>query len=108
MSKMTVERYLLSADENKVKETEHRIENNAIKVDEIVKRLVDSYAKPLDDYVKTCSAIIHCTFTAWASIYRMFTVNCLCKNLGNCSFSGSSGAAKQIRMSNSVRFYLIS
>ena len=58
MSKMTVERYLLSADENKVKDTENRIENNAIKVDEIVKRLVDSYAKPLDDYVKTCSAII--------------------------------------------------
>lgn len=58
MGKITAEQLLLEADASKVKLTEERIEKNASKVDEIVQRLVDSYAKPLDDYVCVCKAII--------------------------------------------------
>ena len=58
MGKITVEQLLLEADSNKVKVTEGRIEQNASKVDEIVQRLVDNYAKHLDEYVKVCTDII--------------------------------------------------
>lgn len=58
MAKVTVEQYLLNADQGKVKDTEVRIEQNASKVDEIVRRLVSSYSKPLDDYIQHCSSII--------------------------------------------------
>lgn len=58
MAKVTVEQYLLNTDQHKVKETENRIEQNALKVDEIVNRLVKNYSKPLDDYIQQCSAII--------------------------------------------------
>ena len=59
MAKVSTEQLLLNADTYQVKETERRIENNASKVDEIVKRLVDSYAKPLDDYISVCKDIIN-------------------------------------------------
>lgn len=58
MSKLKAEQLLLNADTQKVRETEIRIENNAGKVDEIVTRLVNDYAKQLDDYVRVCSEII--------------------------------------------------
>ena len=37
-----------------------------------------------------------CTFSTGISVYWLLTVYCLCKNLGNGSLSGSSGAAEQI------------
>ncbi len=58
MSKLKAEQLLLNTDAQKVKETEIRIEDNASKVDEIVNRLVNDYAKQLDDYVRVCSEII--------------------------------------------------
>ncbi len=58
MAKLNAEQLLLNTDANKIKQTEERIEQNASKVDEIVKRLVDDYCKPLDDYVAQCKAII--------------------------------------------------
>lgn len=58
MGKLSVEQLLLSTNSAKVKETEDKINHNAQKVDEIVKRLVDSYAKPLDDYIAKCADII--------------------------------------------------
>lgn len=58
MSKLKPEQLLLNADVEKVKQTEIRIEDNASKVDQIVNRLVDDYAKKLDDYVRVCSEII--------------------------------------------------
>lgn len=59
MGKLSVEQLLLNTDTYKVRETEKRIETNASKVDEIVKRLVDSYAKPLDNYIRQCTEIIN-------------------------------------------------
>lgn len=58
MGKLSVEQLLLNTDTHKVRDTENRIEQNASKVDEIVKRLVDGYAKSLDEYIKQCSDII--------------------------------------------------
>jgi len=58
MSKMNVEQLLLATDQQKVKETEERIELNASKVDLIVQRLVKDYSKPLDDYISMCAKII--------------------------------------------------
>jgi len=58
MGKLTAEQLLLNTDLTKVKSTENRIQDNASKVDEIVKRLVNDYAKPLDDYVTLCRDII--------------------------------------------------
>ena len=58
MAKLNTEQFLLSADSEVTKETERRIELNASKVDEIVKRLVSQYAQPLDDYISMCSEII--------------------------------------------------
>lgn len=59
MAKLTPEKLLLNADIEKIKLTEQRIETNAEKVECIVQRLVNNYAKPLDDYMKVCSNIIH-------------------------------------------------
>jgi len=58
MGKLSVEQLLLNTDTYKVKETEDRIEQNASKVDEIVQRLVDGYARPLDEYINFCKDII--------------------------------------------------
>lgn len=58
MSKLNGEQLLLGTNPQKVKETEGRIEVNASKVDVIVQRLVDDYAKPLDEYIDTCQKII--------------------------------------------------
>lgn len=58
MAKLNAEQLLLNTDVSKVKQTEERIEQNASKVDEIVKRLVDDYCRPLDQYIAQCSAII--------------------------------------------------
>lgn len=58
MGKLSAEQLLLSTNSAKVRETEDKINHNAEKVDEIVRRLVDSYAKPLDDYINCCSKII--------------------------------------------------
>ena len=41
------------------------------------------------------------------SIYRMFAVHCFCKNLGCRRLTGSPRSAKEICMSDPVRFYLI-
>lgn len=58
MAKLNPEQLLLNTDTSKVKQTEERIEENASKVDLIVNRLVDDYAKSLDDYIKQCTEII--------------------------------------------------
>ena len=58
MAKLNTEQLLLDVSSQTIKETETRIEYNASKVDEIVKRLVNDYAKPLDDYIAQCSEII--------------------------------------------------
>ena len=54
-----------------------------------------------------CNIFTHGTFPAGTSVYRMFTVDCFCKNLRYSSLSGSSCATKQICMSNSICLYLI-
>ena len=58
-----------------------------------------------------CSSCLDClahgTFITGAAIYGMLTVDCLRQNFGYCCFTGSSGTAEQIGMSDSVRFYLI-
>lgn len=59
MAKVSAEQLLLNTDASVVKATENRIEKNASKIDEVVKRLVDSYAKQLDEYVKICAEIIN-------------------------------------------------
>ena len=53
------------------------------------------------------NALAALTLSAWASVNRMFTVDCLCKNLGNGSFSGSPCSAEQIGMTNALPGYLI-
>lgn len=59
MAKLSAEQLLLNTDTEKIKITEQRIENNTEKVECIVQRLVDDYAKPLDDYIASCSKILH-------------------------------------------------
>ena len=54
-----------------------------------------------------CNIFTHGTFPAGTSVYRMFTVDCFCKNLRYSSLSGSSCATEQICMSNSICLYLI-
>ena len=46
-------------------------------------------------------------FATRTSIYRMFTIDGFCKNLGYCGFSCSSRSAKQICMSYSISFDLV-
>lgn len=58
MAKITTEQLLLNCDTDVINQTEHRIEKNADKVEEIVQRLVNSYAEPLDNYIKLCQDII--------------------------------------------------
>ena len=58
MAKLNTENFLLHTDPEKIQQTENKISENAAKVDEIVQRLVDDYAKPLDEYIEQCSAII--------------------------------------------------
>ena len=58
-----------------------------------------------------CSSCLDClthgTFITGAAIYGMLTVDCLRQNFGYCCFTGSSGAAKQIRMADTVMLNLI-
>ena len=51
--------------------------------------------------------LTHVTFTTGTSIYRMLAVYCFCQYFCNGSLTGSSGAAKQIRVTNTVMLDLI-
>ena len=51
--------------------------------------------------------LAHGTFITGAAIYGMLTVDCLRQNFGYCCFTGSSGAAEQIRMADTVMLNLI-
>ena len=47
------------------------------------------------------------TLVAGTPVYRMLTVYRFCQNFGNRGFTGTSGSAEKIRMSDSISFYLI-
>ncbi len=51
--------------------------------------------------------LAHRHILTWASVYRMLTVDCLCKYLCNRCLTGSSRSAEQICMSDTVRIDLI-
>ena len=58
-----------------------------------------------------CSSCLDCfahgTFIAGAAIYGMFTVDCFRQNLCYCCFTGTSGSAEQIGMTNTIMLDLI-
>ena len=51
--------------------------------------------------------LAHGTFITWAAIDRMLAVHRFRQNLRHSSFTGSSGSAEQIRMTDAIMFDLI-
>ena len=51
--------------------------------------------------------LTNCTLSTRASVYRVFTVNCFCKYLGNRCFSGSPCSTEQVCVSDTICFNLI-
>ena len=94
---------------------EHFVEQLFADIDDATRQTIFQGMQQMElnlnlDYVHRTLLIdrtAHGTFIAWAAIHRVFTIHCLCKNLGNGRLTGSSCTAKQIGMSDTIHLYLI-